>query len=259
MVRKVLLSLSILAIAVFSISEANVAAAALHYSGPQSVPAVALTFDDGPHPFGTEALLDIMDDLGIKGSFFIVGKQAVQFPGILAEIAARGHSVANHTWSHRNITLLSKDELFDEIAFCSQAIEAITGSRPRFFRPPGGRWDKVALSVVEELGLSTILWDVNGRDMTVRTPGQIAATVINSAKPGSVILLHGGLGRTMEAIPLIVEGLRKKGFYFVALDQMFHFTPAAREPLRGPLDRDMAGPEPLLVGVSLLSPPEGPE
>lgn len=259
MVRKVLLSLSILAITVLSGSQANVATAALHYSGPQSVPAVALTFDDGPHPFATETLLDIMDDLGIRGSFFIVGKQAVQFPGILADIAAKGHSVANHTWSHRNITLLSKDELFDEIAFCSQAIEAITGSRPRFFRPPGGRWDKVALSGIEKLGLSTILWDVNGRDMADRTPGQIATTVIKSAKPGSVILLHGGLGRTMEAIPLIVEGLRKKGYYFVTLDQMFHFTPAAREPLRSPPVRDMAGSEPLVVGVSLLSPPEGPE
>ncbi len=259
MSRKVLLFLYILAIAVFTGSSTGTASAALHYSGPKNLPAVALTFDDGPHAFATETLLDILDDLGVKGSFFIVGKQAVQFPGLLAEIAARGHSVANHTWSHKNITLVSREELFDEIAYCSQAIEAITGSRPRFFRPPGGRWDKAALSGVEELGLSTILWDVNGRDMTDRTSAQIAASVIKYAAPGSVILLHGGLGRTMDAIPLIVEGLRKKGYFFVTLDQMFHFTPAAREPLRRPLAAAPAGSQPLVIGASLSSPSEGPE
>lgn len=202
------------------------------YHGPRSVPVVALTFDDGPHQFTTPRLIELLDRLSVKGTFFIVGSQAVQFPQILSEIVARGHSVANHSWSHRNITLLNSEDLFKELAYCSQAVEAITGMRPRFFRPPGGRWDSSSLIAAHELGLTTVLWDVSGRDMVQRAPLQIAASVIRAVRPGSVVLLHGGLEWTIEALPLIVEGLRAKGFIFASLDQMLPFAPEAKVPLR---------------------------
>lgn len=202
------------------------------YSGPGSVPVVALTFDDGPHQFTTPRLIEILEELSVKGTFFIVGTQAVQFPGIVEDLASRGHTVANHSWSHRNITQLDHETLFQELIYCSQAIEAITGIRPRFFRPPGGKWDGQALAVVQELGLTTVLWDVSGRDMVQRSPGRIAASVVKAARPGSIILLHGGMEWTMEALPVIVEGLRARGFLLVSLDQMFPFAGAARVPLR---------------------------
>jgi peptidoglycan/xylan/chitin deacetylase (PgdA/CDA1 family) len=202
------------------------------YNGPRSVPVVALTFDDGPHQFTTPRLIELLDRLSVKGTFFIVGSQAVQFPRILSEIVARGHSVANHSWSHRDITLLDSEDLFKELAYCSQAVEAIIGVRPRFFRPPGGRWDSSSLTAAHELGLTTILWDVSGRDLVQRAPQRIAASVIRAARPGSVVLLHGGLEWTMEALPLIVEGLRAKGFIFASLDQMLPFAPEAKVPLR---------------------------
>ena len=205
------------------------------YSGPGSVPVVALTFDDGPHQFTTPRLIEILEELSVKGTFFIVGTQAVQFPGIVEDLASRGHTVANHSWSHRNITQLDHETLFQELIYCSQAIEAITGIRPRFFRPPGGKWDGQALAVVQELGLTTVLWDVTGRDMVQRSPRQMAASVVKAAVPGSIILLHGGMEWTMEALPVIVEGLRARGFLLVSLDQMFPFAGAARVPLRNPL------------------------
>jgi peptidoglycan/xylan/chitin deacetylase (PgdA/CDA1 family) len=205
------------------------------YSGPGSVPAVALTFDDGPHQFTTPRLIEILDELSVKGTFFIVGTQAVKFPDILEDLVSRGHTVANHSWSHRNITQLDHETLFEEIVYCSQAIEAITGVRPRFFRPPGGKWDSQALAVVQELGLTTVLWDVSGRDMVRRSPDGIAASVVKAARPGSVILLHGGMEWTMEALPLIVKGLREKGFLLASLDQMFPFAGVAKVPLRNAL------------------------
>ncbi len=214
------------------------------YSGPKGVPVVALTFDDGPHQFTTPRLITLLDELSVRGTFFIVGTQAVQFPGILEDLASRGHTVANHSWSHRNITQLDRGALLEELAFCSQAIETITGVRPRFFRPPGGKWDRQSLATVQELGLTTVLWDVTGRDIVQRSPRQMAASVVKAAVPGSIILLHGGMEWTMEALPLIVEGLRARGFLLVSLDQMFPSAREAAVPLRNvPVER--ASPPPV--------------
>ena len=202
------------------------------YSGPKGVPVVALTFDDGPRQFTTPRLIALLDELSVRGTFFIVGAQAVQFPGILEDLVSKGHTVANHSWSHRNITQLDRETLLEELTFCSQAIETITGVRPRFFRPPGGKWDRRSLAVVQELGLTTVLWDVTGRDMVQRAPRQMAASVVKAAGPGSIILLHGGMEWTMEALPMIVEGLRARGFHLVSLDQMIPSAKEAAVPLR---------------------------
>jgi peptidoglycan/xylan/chitin deacetylase (PgdA/CDA1 family) len=201
-------------------------------SGPVSVPVAALTFDDGPHPYKTPELLDILDDLGVRATFFIVGVQAVRHPELLAEIVKRGHGVANHSWSHRNMPLLDAEEAFDEIAFCSQAIEAITGIRPRFFRPPGGNWNNRVIETAAGLGLVTILWNVNAYDTTAKSPSETALLVIRNSGPGSIILMHGGMDNTIAAIPMIVTGLRDKGLLFSTLGQMFRFVPEAKIPLR---------------------------
>lgn len=199
--------------------------------GPRSAPVVALTFDDGPHIWKTPELLDVLDDLDIRATFFIVGGQAVQFPDLLSEIVAQGHGVANHSWSHRDMTLLDPDSIFDEIAFCSQAVETITGVRPRFFRPPGGNWNEKVVSTAADLGLTTVLWDVNAYDTTAKSPEEVASSVVRNTGPGSIILLHGGMENTIAALPLIAIGLREKRLLFATLDQMFRFTPEARVPL----------------------------
>ena len=201
-------------------------------SGPRGVPVVALTFDDGPHQYRTPELLDLLETLGIRATFFIVGRQAVEFPIILSDIVARGHGVANHSWSHRNITILDPDRIFDEIAFCSQAVETITGIRPRFFRPPGGNWNETVISTAEALGLATVLWNINAYDTTARSPEEVASSVVRNSGPGSIILLHGGMENPIAALPLIVRGMREKSLLFATLDQMFRFAPAAKVPIR---------------------------
>lgn len=201
-------------------------------SGSSSTPVVALTFDDGPHAWKTPEILKILEELDVRATFFIVGIQAVQFPEILADIVAGGHGVANHTWSHRNMPLLRPDQIFDEIAFCSQAIEAITGIRPRFFRPPGGNWNEAVVSAATELGLLTVMWSVNAYDTTAKNPEEVASSVIRNSGPGTVILMHGGMDNTIAALPVIVAGLREKRLLFATLDQMFRFAPEAEIPLR---------------------------
>ncbi|HDQ93159.1 MAG TPA: polysaccharide deacetylase family protein, partial [Synergistetes bacterium] len=199
-------------------------------SGPTGVPVVALTFDDGPHERETPILLDILEKHGVRATFFIVGTRAVDHPDILNEIVAMGHGVANHSWSHRNMPLLERQAMYQEIAFCSQAIEAITGIRPKFFRPPGGNWDSALLEVASDLGLPLVLWSLNAYDTRTKSAEEIAALVIRRAGPGSIILMHGGMENTMLAIPAIIEGLRAKGLLFATLDQMFRFAPTAMSP-----------------------------
>jgi len=200
-------------------------------SGPAGVPVVALTFDDGPHQRETPMLLDILEKHNVRATFFIVGTRAVDHPDILGEIVAMGHGVANHSWSHRNMPLLDRQAMYQEIAFCSQAIEAVTGVRPKFFRPPGGNWNSALLETAYDLGLSLVLWSVNAYDTRTISAEEIASLVIRRAVPGSIILMHGGMENTMLAIPAIIDGLRNKGFLFATLDQMFRFAPRARTPL----------------------------
>ena len=148
--------------------------------------------------------------------------------------------MANHSWSHRNITQLDRETLLEELTFCSQAIETITGVRPRFFRPPGGKWDRPSLATVQELGLTTVLWDVTGRDMVQRSPRQMAASVVKAAGPGHHTL-HGDGGPLM-ALPHRgrAEG---EGVPPGLLDQMFLAKEAA-VPLRNvPVER--ASPPPV--------------
>jgi peptidoglycan/xylan/chitin deacetylase (PgdA/CDA1 family) len=189
--------------------------------GPDSVRAVALTFDDGPHRWHTPELLEILRTWGIKASFFVVGKCAAENPRLLQKIHEDGHCIANHSWSHPDLTRFSRDDLVGEIRYCNQVVEALTGKRPKFFRPPGGRWNDQVLRIVSDEGLLSVLWTVNGYDVPPRPPEELAELILRRTRPGAIILLHDGGGATIEALPIIIEKLLFDDYLFVTLDQMF--------------------------------------
>jgi peptidoglycan/xylan/chitin deacetylase (PgdA/CDA1 family) len=189
--------------------------------GPDSVRAVALTFDDGPHRWHTPKLLEILRMRGIKASFFVVGKCAAENPLLLQKIQEEGHCIANHSWSHPDLTRFAKDDLISEIRYCNQVVEALTGKRPKFFRPPGGRWNDEVLRIVSDEGLLPVLWTVNGYDVPPRPPEELAELILRRTRPGAIILLHDGGGATAEALPVIIERLLSGDYLFVTLDQMF--------------------------------------
>ncbi len=189
--------------------------------GPDSVRAVALTFDDGPHRWHTPELLDILRRWNIKASFFVVGKCAAENPRFLQKIHEEGHSIANHSWSHPDLTRLLKDDIVGEVRYCNQVVEALTGKRPKFFRPPGGRWDDEVLRIVSDEGLLPVLWTVNGYDVPTRPPQELAELILRRTRPGAIILLHDGGGVTAEALPIIIEKLLADDYLFVTLDEMF--------------------------------------
>jgi peptidoglycan-N-acetylglucosamine deacetylase len=180
---------------------------------------VAITFDDGPHPQGTPAMLEILDREQIKATFFLVGEQVERRPGLAAEIAARGHTVALHGYRHRPQPAMSGRAVRDDLARGAQAIENATGVRLGWHRPPYGLYSPAGLDDVRERGLRPLLWSRWGKDWRrLTTPQRIASRAATNLTPGDVILLHdadfysskGSHERTAEALKLIVRELKRQ-------------------------------------------------
>jgi len=197
------------------------------FHGPKLAKTVALTFDDGPHPWHTPQLLDMLETFQVRATFFVVGIKCAENPLLLKEIARRGHTVANHSWSHPNLVKLKDKKIEEQIRLCNQAIEGITGNPCHFFRPPGGNWDHRTLKIAQKLGLRTVLWTINSYDTGDKSlsPADGAQRVTRKATPGAIILLHDGGNFTLGALPYIINTLTRDGYSFVTLEEMFRDPP----------------------------------
>jgi peptidoglycan/xylan/chitin deacetylase (PgdA/CDA1 family) len=182
--------------------------------------AVLLTFDDGPHPRGTPAILDVLSEAGAQATFFMVGEQVDRAPRLAAEVAAAGHGIAIHGHRHRNLLRLTPRQVADDLDRARTAIEDMTQTRPALHRPPYGIYSWPALRAVRRRGWTPLLWSRWGRDWARRaTPDTIAATVAGDLHPGDVLLLHdaddysapGSHERTARALPRILEAIARAG------------------------------------------------
>jgi len=182
---------------------------------------IAITFDDGPHENMTPMLLEKLEELQVRASFFLVGAMAEKNPSLVRAIYEQGHTVANHSYFHRNCTMMDKDELSQDLARCSAVLENLINAPVRFFRPPGENYTSETLRTVRISGLKTVLRDINSRDYTGASIDFMTRRVMRYASPGSIILFHSGVKRTIDALPVLVAKLRKNGFVFVTLDEMF--------------------------------------
>ena len=180
---------------------------------------VALTFDDGPHPVGTPAVLSVLEEAGIKATFFLVGEQVARRPALAAEIAARGHLVALHAFRHRPQPALSARAVRDDLARGAAVIAEAAGVEPTWHRPPYGLYSPAGLDAVRQRGLRPILWSRWGKDWRrLTTPERIAARATRDLHPGDVILLHdadfysskGSHERTVEGLKRIVRELKRQ-------------------------------------------------
>jgi peptidoglycan/xylan/chitin deacetylase (PgdA/CDA1 family) len=180
---------------------------------------VALTFDDGPHPEGTPAVLDVLEEAGIEATFFLVGEQVERRPALAAEIARRGHTVALHAYRHRPQPAMSARAVRDDISRGAAVIAEAAGVELKWHRPPYGLYSPAGLDAARERGLRPILWSRWGKDWRrLTTPERITARATRDLHPGDVILLHdadfysakGSHERTAEALRLIVRELRRQ-------------------------------------------------
>lgn len=192
---------------------------------------VALTFDDGPSQY-TSQILDILKRYKAEGTFFILGNQINGFPLPLQRVLAEGHALGNHSWNHADFTTLSTGDLRGQLDDVNGTLAAKGAPKINLFRPPYGAYDPKVTQEVGKKGMLTVLWDIDTNDYKQPDPGQMAADVVSQAQAGSVILMHDGGGpreNTVAALPLIIKGLRKKGFDMVTVPQLLLDNPPSAE------------------------------
>lgn len=181
---------------------------------------VALTFDDGPHPQGTPAVLETLREAGACATFFLAGEQVARRPSLAAEIVAAGHRVELHCYRHRSQLRLSARALLEDAERARVTIEEASGQEVSDYRPPYGIFSAVGLRAVRGRGWRPVLWSQWGRDWTRRaTPASIARRATAGARAGDILLLHdadyysapGSWARTAAALPIILDELEARG------------------------------------------------
>ena len=183
-----------------------------------AAPEVALTFDDGPNPPFTGQILGILARYQVPATFFCVGLQASAHPADVAQLAAAGHGLGNHTWSHPFLPDLTRAQLAEQLDRTDEAVARAAGGRgPGLFRPPYGSRSPDVLRWLGERDSPIVLWDVDPSDWARPGAALIAGRVLTWTQPGTIILLHDGGGdrsQTVTALPLVIEGLLDRGFRF---------------------------------------------
>jgi peptidoglycan/xylan/chitin deacetylase (PgdA/CDA1 family) len=188
--------------------------------GNPTTPTIALTFDDGPHPVRTEQLLSILREEKVKATFFVVGKMVDKRPHLVREIAADGHEVASHTYSHQRLPTLTEGQLEHELRAGSEAIERVLNVAPRFYRPPGGEYDDRVIEETKRLGMTMVLWTADPADFAYPSAQLIEQRILDKASNGGIVLLHDGIPQTMAMLPDLIRQLKARGYRFVTCSEL---------------------------------------
>jgi peptidoglycan/xylan/chitin deacetylase (PgdA/CDA1 family) len=195
----------------------------LIWHGDLSGKNIYLTFDDGPSSEATTQILDILKEHNVKATFFVLGKKAKKHPEIIKRIHAEGHDIGNHTFKHVGGQNVTGEIAEKEISNTDKAVKAACGVSPKFFRPPFGFFNYRYFAVAEQLGYKSILWTIDVGDWNKISSTEIEARLVPKVKGGYIILLHdGGENREplIDALPVIIEKLKAKGFKFEKLSKI---------------------------------------
>lgn len=196
-----------------------------------NLPYIAITFDDGPNPTNTPRLLDMLKKRNIKATFYVVGKNASQYPSIIRRIVAEGHEIGSHSWSHPNFSKMSNSAIRAELTKTENAIVAASGVRPRTLRPPYGALRSSQRAWVnKEFGYRIILWDVDPLDWKRPGPSVVTSRILSHTHNGSIILAHDLHKSTVDAMPATLDGLLRRGFKFVTVSQLIALGQSTTPP-----------------------------
>lgn len=186
---------------------------------------VALTFDDGPNPHATPAILDALRAENVTATFFLLGKHVERWPDIARRVASDGHDLGNHGYHHRKLHFRGPAYVRVDLALGTDAITRAAGAEPRFFRAPHGFRSPWVSGIAKDLGQRTIGWTLGVWDSDRPGADEIARRAVDGSRPGTILLLHDGDGydpngdrmQTAQALPRIIRGLRERGFEFARL------------------------------------------
>ena len=197
---------------------------------------VALTFDDGPKRGTTDVLLDGLRERGVSATFFLIGSQIAANRDLVARMAAEGHQVGNHTWSHRRLQGAGKAVLEAELGRTDELLTAILGEGDYWVRPPYGQLEEWERTLVD---VPLVQWNVDTRDWESRDTDKVVAAILEAAEPGSIILLHDIYDTSVEAALRAVDALQREGYWFVTVEELLQLYGV--EPQPGALYRSGAG------------------
>lgn len=185
-------------------------------SGPAGDPSVALTFDDGPDPEHTPALLDRLGELDVRATFFVIGAHAEDHPELLRRMRAEGHAIGHHSWFHGEPAQTSAATLVRETRRLDRLLKTAVGAPSHLFRPPKGKLDPAKLAAIWGAGKAVVLWNVDPKDYACRGPEEVRRHF--DARPlrgGDVVLMHDTYRHAADVLPDLVEEARRRGLRFV--------------------------------------------
>ena len=202
------------------------------WCGNAKARSVALTFDDGPSP-DTLKILEILCSAEIKATFFVVGKEVEKYPEIAKKIVEEGHEIGNHSYSHPIYLFCTPAKTRRELEKTQEIIKNVVGFAPKIVRPPCGVRTPAYFDAAKNLGLTTIQWSDAGFDWKQITSKKICENILKTVQSDSIILLHDSDSRlklnqdvTVNSLPLILDGLKKKNLRVVPL---FELCPQIQE------------------------------
>ncbi|MEQ4719730.1 polysaccharide deacetylase family protein [Nonomuraea sp. B19D2] len=185
----------------------------------EQVKCIALTFDDGPSKYaGT--LLDTLKKYDAKATFFLEGQYVKSRPAFVKRMAAEGHELGNHSYSHPDFTKAEAGEIRNEIKKTQDAVKKAAGVEPKLLRPPYGLADLQVSDIATEFGMPMILWTGGSEDWKSRNVEAIKKKTMEVAQPGGIILMHDWVKQTEDAMPAIIKSLQKKGYHLVTVSEV---------------------------------------
>lgn len=198
------------------------------YFVPNASNAVALTFDDGPNESATPQVLDILKRHGVKATFFLVGTNVERSAALARRVRDEGHVIGNHSYAHKRYDLVTPAETLEDISNGAKAIHSVLGMEPQLFRPPYGINGSGTVARCKSTGVTLVGWSADGNDWNPHTRQEIADSIVTQAVPGDIILLHDGFetapaanrAATVDALELILDGLKKKGLNCVTVPEL---------------------------------------
>ena len=187
---------------------------------------IALTFDDGPHPGNTGRILDVLKKYDVRATFFILGCNAKYYPIPLMRAIEEGHEIENHSMDHKT-DRMNAAALEKSIQDTAALITLMTGRRPRYFRPPGGKCTEEMQSAIDRLGYEAIYWTIDSEDWTGKSAESIISSVMRSVRGNDIILFHDYTcphDNTVEALDSLIPRLLLAGYLFVTIEEMKNRT-----------------------------------
>ena len=189
---------------------------------------VALTFDDGPHPRYTDAILSILSEYQAHATFFVIGVNLIHYPDPALRARSEGHELGNHTYSHPHLTGKSAAELKRQLNLCERVFRETTGTVPHLFRPPEGVERTDCAALLSSLGYRQILWSIDTRDWEGASAQVIAKRVLSQVQSGDIILMHDYVSHPCvlpDALRIILPALTERGLRVVTVSELLAAMP----------------------------------